>query len=417
MPGDAPALPFGALDMTADEVERRFRQARERGTPRWLWPELPVERWMAGRREIVRVAGELLAGRPARLDAGDAVGAEALGIAAFTLGMGALLGHWIERGSLQARPSTAALLRLHLEHGRARAERAAAELDAALAVLAAAGATATVIKGMHTARAFFPEPGTRPMTDIDLVIDPEHVPAAERALAAAGYQRLRGDFQRHPYHADWRPPGHSGRDASLALAHRDNPLTVNLHASFDRTTGTGTLRMGTPGPGDTAAMPGVRTPSRVLAGPFLLATLAAHAAEHRENLLLVRVVELVLAMRAGADVTALRAFLDARRMAHHVYPALALAERLAPGTVDAELLAFLEARSGARVRKVVEALDLSALQRLDQPVAGGRTLAVRGPADRARAVLTWLVPHRSPARLAAAYRSRLERLIRLLARR
>ncbi|HEU0299245.1 MAG TPA: hypothetical protein VFR37_07325, partial [Longimicrobium sp.] len=121
MPGDAPALPFHALDMTADEVERRFRQARERGTPRWLWPELPVERWMAGRREVVRVTGEVLAGRPARLDAGDAVGAEALGIAAFTLGMGALLGHWIERGALRAEPSTAALLRLHLWHGRARA--------------------------------------------------------------------------------------------------------------------------------------------------------------------------------------------------------------------------------------------------------------------------------------------------------
>jgi hypothetical protein len=417
MPGDAPALPFDALDMTADEVERRFRQGRERGTLRWLWPELPVERWMAGRREIVRVTGELLAGRPARLDAGDAVGAEALGIAAFTLGMGALLGHWIESEALRAEPATAALLRLHLEHGRARAERTAAELDAALAALASVGATATVIKGMHTARAFFPEPGTRPMTDVDLVIDPERIPAAERALTAAGYRREPGDFQRHPYHADWRPPGDTGRAASLALAHCDNPLALNLHASLDRSMGTGTLRMGTPGPGETAPMSGVRTPARVLAGPFLLASLAAHAAEHRENLLLVRLVELVLAVRAGVDAAALRAFLDARRMAHHVYPALALAERLAPGTLDPELLGFLRSRAGPRVHRAVEALDLAALQRLDRPVAGGRTLAVRGPVDRARAVLTWLVPHRSPARLADAYRSRLQRLIRLLARR
>ncbi|HEU0301180.1 MAG TPA: nucleotidyltransferase family protein, partial [Longimicrobium sp.] len=279
------------------------------------------------------------------------------------------------------------------------------------------GAAATVIKGMHTARAFFPEPGTRTMTDFDLVIDPAHVPGAERALAAAGYRRERGDFQRRPYHADWRLPGDSGRDASLALAHRDNPFTLNLQASLDRTVGTGVLRMGRPGPGETAAMPGVCTPARVLAGPYLLATLAAHAAEHRENLLLVRLVELVLAMRAGVDAAALRAFLEARRAAHHVYPSLALAERLAPGTVDAELLVFLESRAGGRVRRSVEALDLSALQRLDQPVAGGRALVLRGPADRARAVLAWLVPHPSAGRLAAAYRSRLERLIRLLARR
>lgn len=417
MPGDAPALPFHALDMTADEVERRFRQARERGTPRWLWPELPVERWMAGRRDIVRATAEVLAGRPARLDPDDAVGAEALGIAAFTLGMGALLGHWIERGRLHAAPAAGSLLRLHLAHGRARAARMAAELDAALAILASAGVAATVIKGMHTARAFFPEPGARPMTDIDLVIDPADVPAAEAALAAAGYRRQRGDFQRRPYHADWRPPGDAGRDASLALAHRDNPLTVNLQASYARAMGTELLRMGRPVPADTAPMPGVRTPARVLAGPFLLALLAAHAAEHRENLLLVRVVELVLAARAGVDDCALRAFLDARRMAHHVYPALALAERLAPGTLDPALLAFLEARAGQRVRAAVDALELATLQRLDQPVAGGRALAVRGPADRVRAVLVWLAPHRSPRRLAEVYRSRLGRLARILARR
>lgn len=413
MPIDPPALPFHALDLSPAEVDRRFALAHARGTPRWLWPELPVERWAAGRRDVVRATREVLAGRAAALDPRGEAGAEAVGIAAFTLGMGPLLGHWIAAGALEAEPRTAAVLALHLEHGRARAEKLDRVLDASLAALASAGAAATVIKGMHTARALLPHPATRPMTDVDLVIDPRHVPAAEAALAAAGFARQGDTYQRRPYHADWRPPREDGRVRSLMLTHRDNPLALNLHDGFDRFPGHGRVLLGTPGAADTGMMPGVRTPARVLAGPFLVAYLAAHASEQRENLLLVRLVELVLAMR-DVDPAALRDFLHARRMAHHVYPALALAERLAPGTLDAGFLAWLEAESGARVRRSVAALDLAMLQRMDAPVAGGRAIAVRGTMDRLRAALQWLVPHRSVPRVAAVYRSRWGRLVALM---
>ena len=408
------ALPFDALDLPAEEVERRRSLARARGTPRWLWPELPVGRWLAGRRAVAHAAAEVLAGRPAALDDGEA-GADALGVAALTMGMGPLLGHWIETGALAAAPRAAAVLGLHLAHGRARAERLQREMTAALEVLGSADVAATVVKGMHTARAFFPEPGTRPMADVDLVIRPRDVPAAERALAAAGYRRQKPDYQRRPYHADWRPPGGDGRVRSLYLAHRDDPLTLNLHDGFDRDSAAGRVRLGAPGAADTAALPGVHPLARVLAGPFLTAYLAAHASEQRENLLLVRLVELVLARRADHDPDALREFLAARRMAHHVYPALALAERLAPGTLDARFLRWLEGESGGRVRRAVAALDLAALQRPDRPVAGGQGLTARGPLDRARAALRWLVPHpRSAGRLLAAYRSRWDRVAALL---
>jgi hypothetical protein len=413
MPIDPPALPFDALDLAPAEVDRRFALAHARGTPRWLWPELPVERWAAGRRDVVRVTGEVLAGRTAALDPRGEVGAEAIGIAAFTLGMGPLLGHWIAAGSLDAEPRTAAVLALHLEHGRARAEKLDGVLDATLAALASAGVGATVIKGMHTARALFPEPGTRPMSDVDLVIEPHDVPAAEEALAAAGFARQSAEFQRYPYHADWRPPGEDGRLRSLLLSHRDNPLTLNLHDVFDRFPGHGRVLLGTPGPADTGEMPGVRTPARVLAGPFLVAYLAAHASEQRENLLLVRLVELVLAMRT-VDTASLREFLHARRMAHHVYPALALAERLASGTLDAGFLAWMQAESGARVCRGVAALDLSMLQRMDAAVAGGQSIAARGTMERVRAALQWLVPHRSVPRVAAVYRNRWGRLVALM---
>jgi hypothetical protein len=171
--------------------------------------------------------------------------------------------------------------------------------------------------------------------------------------------------------------------------------------------------MGVPGAADTGEMPDVRTPARVLAGPFLVAYLAAHASEQRENLLLIRLVELVLAMRV-ADTAALRAFLHARRMAHHVYPALALAERLAPGTLEPGFLSWLRAESGARVRASVAALDLAMLQRMDAAVAGGRSLAAQGPMDRLRAALRWLVPHPSVPRVAAVYRNRWGRLVALM---
>jgi hypothetical protein len=407
MPIDIPPLPFHALDQDAAEVERRFAQAHARGTPRWLWPEISVEQWMAGRREVVRAAGEVLAGRSAAL--GAAVGADALGVAAFTLGMGPLLGCWIESGMLDAEPRTAAVLALHLAHGRARAARLAVVLDAALAAFASAGVGATVVKGMHTARALFPDPGTRPMSDVDLVVAPGDVPAAEAALAAAGFVRRRAEYQRRPYHADWGPPGEDDRLRSLLLTHRDNPLTLNLHDGFDRFPGRGRVALGTPDAGEAGAMPGAHVPARVLAGPFLVAYLAAHASEQRENLLLVRLVELVLALR-GTDPALLRAFLRARGMAHHVYPALVLAERLAPGTLDGGFRAWLEAESGPRARDAVAALDLAMLQRMHQPVAGGQTLGARGPLDRVRSALHWLVPYPSMARVAAVYRTRWERL-------
>jgi len=406
------SLPFHALDLPPDEAERRIRRARARGMPRWLWPDLPVPLWRAATAETVRVVAQALARRPAALDPEGRVGAEALGIAAFLTGTGPLLGHWLERGALSADAEAYALFALHLAHGRARAERQRRVLEDALAALAGAGVECIAAKGAATAGTLFPEPGTRPMGDIDLVVPPAAVKAAEGALAAAGFSRQAGDFQRRPYHADWLPPGTDGGVRSLSLLHRDNPLTLNLRDGFDRSTATGRVRLGWPGPAETGPMPGVRTPARILAGPFLVAHLAAHASEQRESLLLVRLVELVLAFRAGVDADALGAFLRARRMAHRVYPALALAERLAPGTVDARLSRVLADAAGPRLRRTVAALDPAYLQRLDQPIAGGHEVSVRGPADAARMALHRLVPFTSPGRLASVYRIRLARLFR-----
>jgi Uncharacterised nucleotidyltransferase len=408
-----PALPFHALDLPPDEAVRRIREARARGLPRWLWPDLPIPLWRAATAEVVRATGEVLAGRAAVLDAEGSIGAEALGIAAYLTGTGALLGHWIGRGALAADGGAAALFALHLAHGRARAERALRLMEDAAAALAGAGVEPIVAKGMATAHTLFPESGTRPMGDIDLVVPPAAVDAAERALAAAGFVRQPGDYERRPYHADWRAPGDDGAVHSLSLMHRDNPLSLNLRDGFDRHTAVGRVRLGWPGPGDTAPLPGLCAPVRAVVGPFRVAHLAAHASEQRENLLPIRLVELVLAFRADVDPAALEALLRERRMLHRVHPALALAERLAPGTVDARLMRALDDAAGPRLRRTVAALDLAYLQRLDQRVAGGRGFASRGLADDVRAALRWLVPFDSPRRVAQHYRTRLRRLFRI----
>lgn len=407
-----PPLGFHALDIPPDEAPRRIREARARGLPRWLWPELPVPLWRAATAEVVRATGKVLAGRAAVLDGEGRMGAQALGIAAFLTGTGPLLGHWIERGALAADGDAADLFALHLAHGRARAERMGRVLDDALAALAAAGVQAILVKGIATSRTLFPEPGARPMGDMDLVVPPAAIDAAERALAGAGFTRLAGDYERRPYHADWRPPDGDGAVHSLSLLHRDNPLALNLRDGLDRYSPVGHVRFGWPAPGDTVPPTGLRSPARALVGPFLVAHLAAHAGEQRESLLLIRLVELVLAFRAGVDPAALDAFLRERRMPHRVYPAIALAERLAPGTVDARLMRSLAHAAGPRLRRTVAALDLGYLQRLDQPVAGGHAFASRGAADDLRAALRRLVPFTSPARLAQVYRTRLLRLFR-----
>lgn len=404
-------LPLDAFDLAPDEVAARFRQARRSGRPRWLWPDLPVDAWRAAVAEIVAAAADELAGRPAALR-GDA---QALGVAAFTTGMGPLLGCWMERGALAAPADAAEVLALHLAHGRARWTRMRAAMEDALAVLAAAGVPATVVKGMHTAAALFPEPGARPMADVDLVIPPGAVEGAERALAAAGYVRAAADYQRRAYHADWRPPGEAGEVRSLALNHLGNPVTVNLRDGFDRRSAIGAVRLGAPGPADIAPLPG-GAGARVLAGPFLVAHLAAHASEQRENLLLVRLVEIVFAFRTGIDGADVARFLASRGIAHHLYPALALAERLAPGTLGEALTRVLEDAAGPRLRRAIAGLDPAYLQRLDRSVAGGRELASRGPADRLRAALHWLVPFTAPGRLAETYRTRLARLVARVAR-
>ncbi|HEX7049398.1 MAG TPA: nucleotidyltransferase family protein [Longimicrobiales bacterium] len=418
-----PPLSVDALDLAPEAIAARFRWARERGHPAWLWPEISVVAWRAALDAIERVATELLTDPRAEarlaLPSTGSEAVRALGVAAYTSGLGPLLGYWIETDRLAADADAAALLHVHLVHGRGRAERFRRELRRTLDVLAAAEIHAVVLKGAHTAYSHFPEPGLRPAADIDLAVEPRQVDGAERALAAAGYAITR----RQPWlrRSDWVPPGAPTRLRSLEVIHADDPYTIDLHASLDRDFfGIRTVRPGTADEESTNPWPSFHPAARVLRQPLLAAFLAIHASEGLHNLTLLRLTELVLVLRKDSaagrlrwdDLTGLLEDAGALRFA---CPALILAERLAPGTVAPGLLSAVADAAPPRMARLLATLRPAGAQRVDRLSLGERFLWASGPIEHLRRAVHMIWPtsiRGSFGKVRHIYGERLYRLLR-----
>lgn len=412
-------LPLDALDAPPERIAASFRWAREQGHPGYVWPDVPIADWRAALDTIERTATALLAARrrPPRLRT-PAGGTLALSVAAYTSGLGPWLGHAIETGALRADADAARLLALHLDHARRRATRLDAELAGALRVLAGAGILTTVLKSAHTAREFFPEPATRPAADIDLAVPAEDFAAAERALVNAGYTLLKR--QPWPRQSTWLPPGAPTQLRSLALVHADDPYTLDLHASLDRDFfGIRTVRFG-PLDAVTRPWPAVHPSARVLSQPTLLAYLAVHASQGLHNLTLLRLLELVHVARADTATGALRwpellACLERADALRFAWPALELAERFAPGTVDPDARAALAAAATPRMTRVLAGLRPAEAQRPERLSLEERLMWAHGPAEHLRRALYMIWPlwvGASPRELGRLYAERLRRLMR-----
>jgi hypothetical protein len=398
-------------------VRARLSRARERGQPLFPWEDVSPEEW---RRSLTAIQGVVMdvlrresgegperttAGGPA-VSAGHAplppvalpspAGSRALGVAAFTSGTGPLLGRWIELEVVAAEPDVSRTLLLHLAHGRLRASRLEAAFAGVIDRLAAAGVEPTVVKGFHSAYEVFPEPGTRPASDLDLVVEPPDLAPAERALRDAGFTPRQ--VLARPYTCEWTPAGESALPRSLALTHAYNPWSVDLHASFDRDFG---------GVSTVSLVRSVREATRtwrvagrdvrILREPYLTAYLALHVSQELKNLTLLRLVELAWVIRRGlrsGDLTwgALERMLERERAAAYVYPGLELAERLAPGTVPAEVRARIAREAPARVRAVVDRLEPASAQRLESVSLEESFMWAVGPAGHARRLGRMLWP-------------------------
>jgi hypothetical protein len=402
-------------DLSPADVAARFAEARARGHPDWLWPDVPFAAWRACSLAIEAATRAVLTGERALLQPAPGATARALAVAAFTSGMGPLLAHWAEGGTIRTDADVAGLLAPHLEHGRDRTSAMEASARKAIALLGEAGAPVTVLKGLHTGPAYFPAPGTRPASDIDLLIPPTAAPAAERALQAARYACVMRE--RRPYKIEWLPPEAPRTLRSLDLTHRESPWTLEIHITLDRDfLGVKTVRLPV---GDTEPHPLPGFGARVLTQPALLAFLALHASHELHRLPLLRLVEMVFVARAGAaagtlDWSALLDLLDRGGGARFAFPSLALADRLVPGTVPPAVLGHLARAAPRALLAAVERMRPGDLQRLDRWSLAERFMWAAGPLETARCAARLLLPTaqgRPLAELLGIYRRRLRRVV------
>ncbi len=407
------ALAFDAQDLSPEAVRRRFRWAKRQGEPAWLWPHISPEAWRQALRALeaaVRAGLNGQAGAPPL--AGDPA---ALGLAGYTSGMGPLLGCWLERGLIAAEPDVAAVLELHLRHNRIRAARMGEAAQAVAAALLAAGVTVAVLKGAHTAAAYFPEPGARPASDIDLL-----VPAGAAEAAEAVLQRLGLGCQgRGPRESNWRLAGQPDEPCSLTLVHADDPWSIDLHTSLDLFVGPGAplaaLDLGEP---LRSRAPWGEGGAVSLEQPLLLLHLAAHAGSGLQSLTLLRLVELVLVIRQDAaqgrlDWRALLAAGERTNTLAYAYPALRLAEDLAPGTLPAFVLERCARAAPAGVVRLVRGMTPATAQRVAGASVAAHFMWSRGLTGRLRQIAGDLAPAAGSWRaLLAIYEKRAWRLVR-----
>jgi hypothetical protein len=386
------------------DLKRRFAWARRQGRPDWLWPDVPIPMWRAALESIAGAVQRLLGDEPASLE-GDP---EAIGLAGYTSGLGPILGRWIRDGHLDCAPKLAAVLQRHLDHNRIRTTRMAAAAAELVGALAGRGVEAVLLKGAHTGPSYFPEPGVRPASDIDLLIRPSDVGAAEEALGASGLVLK----SRRRWESAWRPAWGPEGPRSLSYVHADDPWTVDLHWSLNIALG----------PGSPVAELDRADPMASRAGvldqPLLLLHLAAHAGSGWQNLTLLRLLELVLVIRRDASDGRLDwgAFLELGRRTGalgYAYPALRLAEKLAPGTAPEMVVEVCAANAPLAVRRAVDALTPATAQRIDRASLAEHFMWTPDWRGRLRQLASDLVPDvGSWSAFLGIYEERAWRLVR-----
>ncbi|HEX8655183.1 MAG TPA: nucleotidyltransferase family protein [Allosphingosinicella sp.] len=406
-------LPFEAFDIPPDEVRRRLEAAHGARGPDWVWPDVDEADWRSALCALAGAASAVLSGKRAPKLRGDPA---TLAVAGYTSGIGPLIGYWIEGGLVSAEPGAAEVFELQLRHNRLRIDRLRAEASVAALLLRDAGIETTVLKGMHTAFDHFPEPGTRPCSDIDLLVPNHLFAAAGEAMRRNGY--VPGRSGQTPIQREWRRPDAPGQVRSLSLVHAEDPWTIDLQGSLDRSFA----------PGNFARLQALadRSPrgpwsqdsaATVLTQPLLIIHLACHASNGLQSLNLLRLVEIVLVLRR--DPPDWRALVEAAASVGalgFLYPAFRVAEDFVPGTIDDKVLAACAADAPARVRAVIADHDPASIHRIAR--RSWRESVMWCPTRRSRLAALLLPGGAGGASGAAAfYRRRLRLALMALRRR
>jgi hypothetical protein len=362
-----------------------------------LWPDVVPRVFDAVMAQIVRITRERLL---ETAESSEVVlqpeQVMALGPAAYAAGMGPLLGYWIERELLAADPTSSAVLARHLDHGRRRFAKLLAELGSVLDAFERRGVSAILLKGIHTASAYFPDGGTRPLADIDLLVAPGDFDFAGSALEETGFLERRRTTR--PFRSEWVPRNAPPQEPSLELNDVDNPWAIDLHCSLDRRYFRGcAVDLSDEIGGHTVRAFVAHPEARCLAQPLLTAFLALHGSYAIHQLQLIRLVELVLIIRrdrarGDLDWNALGRLLERRGAVRFVYPALELAERLAPGTLDPIFRRSLQEAVSERMRRVVKEIHADGTYRLSQRSLEEKLMWARGPLQVVQTVSEFLWP-------------------------
>ncbi len=382
---------------TTSDVAQRLANWRRTGDPASLWPNVGPDQLTMAHSLIARTTSAVLRGTARKPTLGEAGSChrDAIGIAAFISGMGPLLGYWIEADLIDADEEISGLLHLHLQHSRERAARIHAAFLQLLERFNDGGLAPIALKGIYTSRSYFPEPGVRPIADIDLLVATEQRAEAEEALRAAGLVMYRSEKAEQ---TEWRLPDASKMVHSLELDHASNPWAVDLHTTVDKRYFWGLwASFGLRSYTSTIPWRVDGLSARVFAQPLLTAHLAQHAAYTIHELRLVRLVELVLVIRRDAAAgtfqwEALAALLADTKTARFVYPALELAERLVPGVIDPAFRGELAVVSTPRMRRVVDRIAASGMHLAGRGTLDERLMWACGSAELARNVADFLWP-------------------------
>jgi hypothetical protein len=344
------------------EVSRRAATYHRTRDPRALWPDVDPAAIQRAADEIGRVLPSLLGGDSTTL-ATTRHDAEALGIAGLVSGAGPLLGHWCETGLLQGEDAVVSVLATHLRHNRLRALEVRSRIGALAADLGQRGIILGVLKGYHTARVYFPEPGARPFADVDLVVRPDELQRTREVLRAHHF--VEGAGTDRPYKRDWHAGGSDDRPRSYHFWHARNPWNIELSdaVNFGHVGGTSARRLMelTLDEEWTTSEGTYRVPSRAA----LLAMVAVHASGELYRSRLLRLVELVLiarrdAERAEVDWDTVLACLTRTHTLRYAWPALHLAERLVPHTIPPQVIRAAQAASTEMARRIVATLTPTA---------------------------------------------------------
>ena len=410
-----PAAGATPADAPPGDIEQRAKAWLASGNPEDLWPSADVARLPLAAAAIEKATSAILAGRSTSLGAADGSDAKEISLAALPTGAGPFLGWYVERGVLDVSAQLGRLLARHLEHGRRRIDRITSKGLPVLAALREGGVDPCVIKGFHAAHVYFPESGIRPFADIDVIIDPSNIPRADRILSSLGF--IGDPMIDVPYKRSWSPPGEDGRTWSLEYWHERSHWKIEIHdrINFEDLTRYGVTL-------DAAElMNGLwnlnNVPIRVPVQPLLFVILATHLSVELYERRLIRLIELALMVRrdlesGDLDWREAENLLDRLRAKRFAYPALALVERLAPGTIDGGLLSRAKRDATRLTRYVVDRITPATPLLADRVSLAHRLMWVSGATEAIRRVGLMVGPVRSvplPVTM-QFYRRRVRRL-------